>query len=151
VNLALPSAWRRRTSPLAASAVVALGPVVSRLAEHLLRRPGDALARLHGVAAPDLLVLLGDLPDLPWVDGVVYLGRDPHAPALLLPTTLEPRIHPALLERTLQRSLASQTVAPPLAVLLGPPRLISLADARPVTPARLRGHCSAPAAPLEVP
>lgn len=140
MNLALPSAWRSRDSPLEPSAVVATGPVAARLAEHLLRRTDDPLARLRGVGAPALLVLLGALPDLPWVDGVVYLGRDPQAPSLLLPTTLEPRTHSALLERALLKSPATRAAAP-LAVLLEPPQLISLAGARPITHARLRAHC----------
>ena len=33
----------------------------------------------------DLPTMLGAAEALPWVDGVIYLGRDPRAPSLLLP------------------------------------------------------------------
>ena len=47
----------------------------------------------------DGLCLLGE--DLPWADGVVYLGPDPHAPGVLFPTTRAPSEHPALVARAL--------------------------------------------------
>ena len=38
------------------------------------------------------VVVLGATEALPWVDGVNYLGRDPDAPRLLLPTMLRPAV-----------------------------------------------------------
>jgi hypothetical protein len=93
--------WRLREPPLAPLAVVARGPVAQRLAARLLRREDAALGALAGVAGEGLLLLLGEADALPWEDGVEYLGRDPAAPRLLLPTRHAPDVPAALLERAL--------------------------------------------------
>ena len=82
------------------------------------------------MGGPALIVLVGARADLPWIDGIVYLGRDPAAPALLLPTTLAPDVPPALLERAVLARLSG--AAPPIAVLVDPPALVPLGEARPV-------------------
>jgi hypothetical protein len=87
--------WRPRQAPLAPRAVAAWGPAARALA----RKAADR--GLSGVAGDDVLVLLGEAEALPWADGVVYLGRDERAPALLLPTALEPDAPPELFERAL--------------------------------------------------
>ena len=62
------------------------------------------------------LLLIGAAEELPWVDGVVYLGRDPEAPSLLLPTTLEPDVPAPLFERAILAR--ARAAAPPIAVLV---------------------------------
>jgi hypothetical protein len=52
---------------------------------------------------------------LPWVDGIEYLGRDPAAPELLLPTALEPNVSVSLLPAALR----GYGVEPPAAVCGG--------------------------------
>ncbi len=128
--------WQPRTAPLDPVAVAARGRAARALARRLLLCDDDALARLHGTAAPDLLVVLGDAADLPWVDGAVYLGKDAAAPALLLPTTREPSVPLPLLERAFARA---GVAAPPLAVLLDPPLLASTESARPILRSTLEG------------
>ena len=121
--------WIRRTVPLAPAAVLAEGPAAAAMARRLLQRTDEELSRLRGVSAPGLILLEGD--DLPWVDGVTWLGRDEAAAGLLVPTLLEPPFSIALL----QRSLASKPGAAggPLAVLPGAsPRLIPLGLSRPL-------------------
>jgi hypothetical protein len=130
----LPVAFVPRRAPLAPLAAAAQGPAARALAERLLARDDDALAALSGVASPDGIIVLGPAEALPWVDGVVYLGRDPEAPALLLPTALAPDAPPALLER----AVLTRVAAAPVAVLADPPALASLAAARPLDRARLR-------------
>ena len=115
---AIPWTWRVREPPIAPCAVLALGEVSRRLARRLLTLTRVHLARLRGVAGVDLLLVLGAAEDLPWVDGVGYLGVDPEAPRLLLPTTEAPELHPALLQRALLRPDASDPARQaPLAVL----------------------------------
>jgi hypothetical protein len=88
------------------------------------------------VAADGVLVVVGASSELPWVDGVQYLGRDPRAPRLLLPTALEPAGMP--IEVFEQAILAhAERLAPPLAVLALPPRVLSVAAALPIVRARL--------------
>jgi len=118
--------------------VAARGVAARALARRLLAREDAALARLRGAAAPDLLVVLGDPAELPWVDGAVYLGKDAAAPTLLLPTTREPSVPLPLLERAFARAAAAP---PPLAVLLEPPLLASTEAARPILRATLQGWC----------
>ena len=121
--------WRPRKTPLDPVGVAARGEAARALARRLLAREDEALARLSGAASRELLVVLGDAADLPWVDGAVYLGKDTAAPSLLLPTTREPAVPLPLVERALARAAAAP---PPFAVLLDPPLLTSLEAARPV-------------------
>ncbi|MCK6546889.1 hypothetical protein L6R52_13655 [Myxococcota bacterium] len=104
--------WTAREPPLVATGVFARGRSASQLADRLLTRSDDALARLRGVAGPGVLVVLGDTDALPWADGVTYLGRDPGAPDLVLPTALAPSAPAPLFERALARELdAHGTIA----------------------------------------
>lgn len=122
-------AWRPRRTPLDPVGVAARGEAARALARRLLAREDEALARLNGAAAPELLIVLGDSAELPWVDGAVYLGRDAAAPSLLLPTTREPSVPLPLVERACSRTVEAP---PPFALLLDPPLLTSLQAARPV-------------------
>jgi hypothetical protein len=120
--------WRPRFTPLESVGVAARGPAATNLAHRLLRDP-DSLSHYKGVSAPGLLVILGEEKRLPWVDGVVYLGHDSQAPSLLFPTNLEPSVPAALL----QRSLAVVHNQPgPCALLLDPPAIVPLSEARTV-------------------
>ncbi len=121
--------WTPRPFPLTALAVAGVGPVALALARRVLEAGDEVLARWRGVAGPGVLVLLGDTQSLPWVEGVVYLGRDAAAPSLLLPCTLAPDVAPALLERALVARVQAGT---PLAVLPRPQRLVPVGAARPV-------------------
>jgi hypothetical protein len=132
-------AWRPRATPRPVAGLVAAGPVAVALRRRLLALPDAGLAALRGVGDGAHLVVLGAPEALPWVDGVVYLGRCPDAPTLALPTALDPGVAPGLLERA-------------LAAKLGPPAgpwalwpdgdgaaVCSLAEARPLDRARLVG------------
>lgn len=117
--------WRERARPLVPVAVAAVGPVASALLRRLRRVPAEELGAFEGVATAGALVVLGGA--LPWVDGVVYLGRDPGAPSLLLPTAQEPTAPPGLLEQAIRRRVGGSWR---VAVLLDPPRLAALGAPR---------------------
>jgi hypothetical protein len=87
----------------------------------------DSLSHYKAVAGSELLVVLGEEKRLPWVDGVVYLGHESECPSLLFPTNLEPSVPAALLERSL--ALVHKQHGP-CAVLLEPPSIVPLAEAR---------------------
>ncbi|MBN8229785.1 hypothetical protein JYK02_19930 [Corallococcus macrosporus] len=135
----LPVRWRPRLLPLEPLAVAGVGPVALALGRRALRAEDAVLASWSGVAGQDVLVLLGPATSLPWVDGAVYLGRDPLAPALLLPCALEPDVAPSLLERAL---LAGHGDAP-LAVLPASGVLVSVGAAKSVARASLTAWLSA--------
>jgi hypothetical protein len=131
----LPVSWRPRPVPLDPVGVAARGEAARAMAKRLLARwdrDEETLARLSGVAGPDLIILLGEGPSLPWVEGAAYLGRDAHAPSLLLPTNREPAVPLPLLERALLIRASHLHSEPPLAVLLDPPLLASTLEARPL-------------------
>ncbi len=108
--------WSEREPPLIACAVAAWGDVAFRLGQRLLDLNDEALGRLSGVAGTNVMVLLGETEDLPWVDGVVYLGRDEMAPVLLLPTHQRPVVPPAnLLDRVMLKRFPKLNL--PLAIL----------------------------------
>jgi len=138
---ALPLRWGPREPPLPPCGLAARGEVARALAKKLLARPDDALASLRGVAGKGLLVLLGDAEDLPWEDGVVYLGRDEAAPSLLLPSHLAPRVSAALLER----AFLARAPGAPLAVLVEPPALVPAGSARQLARAALAAWLEAEA------
>lgn len=125
-----------REPPLAPCAVVATGEAARALVARL--RVRSDLRGLRGVAGEDAVVLLGEAEALPWVEGVRYLGRDPQAPGLLLPTTLAPELPPAVLLRALARLVGPPEL--PVAVLAGQPgplRLVPLGGAMPLDAAAL--------------
>ena len=126
--------WQTRPTPLPPVGVAARGAAAQALAARLLALADENLAQFDGVAGAGLLVITGDEARLPWADGVFYLGRDAAAPTLLLPTVWQPDVPLTLLERALLRQKAAVA---PVAVLLNPPLLVSLATARPLARAAL--------------
>ncbi|NVJ22305.1 hypothetical protein HUW62_13860 [Myxococcus sp. AM011] len=132
---ALSVRWGPRAEPMEPLAVVGVGEVARVLARRALQEDDARLGAWRGVAGQGVLVLLGAAESLPWVDGVLYLGRDSTAPSLLLPCALAPDVVASLLERALL-ALVGNT-ATPLAVLPGPLQLVPVASARPVHRATL--------------
>lgn len=148
----IPVSWQGRPQPLASLAAVALGEAAESLARRLLAEGEEDLARRSGVAGPGFLLVLAAAAELPWVDGVVYLGRDPEAPALLLPVHRRPAVPLPLFERALLKAFPA--TRPPVAVLGEPALCASAAAARPIARpalalwlARQERGWAAPAAP----
>lgn len=150
----LPVALVPREPPLPPCAAVATGAAAIALARRLLAESDQTLAALRGLAGDQLLAILGDERDLPWVDGVVYLGADPDAPRLLLPTALAPSVAAAFYETAVLRHLAAAAAssaaassastaqlalltAPPIAVLPSPHAAFSVATAAALSRPRL--------------
>lgn len=125
--------WIAREPPLEPCAAVARGPARARLIEALLRRAD--LEGLSGVAGTDVVIVIGAAEELPWVDGVVYLGRDPAAPAVLLPTALAPAVPVDLLQGAVLARCAEGSA--PVAVLRDPAALVPTGAARPLARHRL--------------
>jgi hypothetical protein len=124
--------WTQRETALAPVAVAAAGDRARVLASRLLRRdPPLPLDRLRGAATGDALVVLGEAPDLPWVDGAIYLGKDAKAGSLLVPTNMAPSVPIDALERALAGRFAG--VAPPLVVLPAQGLVFSAAPALPLS------------------
>ena len=122
--------------PLAVVGVAGCGAVARELARRVLARDDEALARLQGVAGRGVLVLMGAAEELPWVDGVVYLGRDAAAPQLLMPTNQRPSAPAGLIERAVRARFGELT--PPLVVLPGAGSVLSVHTARAVAREVLR-------------
>jgi hypothetical protein len=123
-----------RHDVLEPAAVAGLGPIARRLAERLMLLSDSRLGRLRGCASVGIAVALGEAKDLPWVDGVTYLGRDPAAPRLLIPSMLRSNVAIDVFERAIARHAG--TLPGPWAVLASPPRLFSVANAAIIN----RGH-----------
>lgn len=121
--------WIARDTPLLPTAVAAHGPASVRLARRLLQLPDESLSQLEGVAGKQLIVVQGNEQQFPWVDGVQYLGVDPAAPFLLLPTNYRPSLPEAFVQRAL---LKKAERSGRIAVLPSPLLLVLLHEARPV-------------------
>lgn len=126
--------WRDRAVPLSPSAALGLGPVATALGERLERLSDGELGQLEAAAGSEALLVLGAAEALPWVDGVIYLGRDPRAPSLLLPTAVEPAMHPVLIESAIARQFAGPGL---VAVVDSPPRLVRVEAPRALDRRRL--------------
>jgi len=118
--------WQTRDEPLKPVAVAAFGPAARALIASVDKR--TELHALRGLAGDDLVLLLGEEEQLPWADGAIYLGRDPEAPSLLLPTLLRPSLPLSLVERAMLRRGSG-----PFAVIPTRKELIPIDGARPVT------------------
>lgn len=100
--------WQNRLDSLEPSAVVAFGQAAVNLKKKLLSFEDERLFRLRGIHAENLLFIAGNPEDLPWADGVIYLGKDALAPSLLLPTNRRPNIPLDLFEKKLLREFSAQ-------------------------------------------
>lgn len=141
---ALAPRWLPRHPPLRPVAVAGWGAAARALAAAAL--PQAAALSLHVDPEDDalVLVLLPDAPAgaLPWADGAVYLGVDPAAPALLLPTHRRPDLPlPLLAAAVLGRAPAGGA---PWALLPGRGRCLALGPARPASVAALTARAEAP-------
>jgi hypothetical protein len=94
-------AWRQADTPLPAAAVAASGPLAARLAAKSSTR-GD----LHLTRFAEWIVVEGE--DLPWVDGVTYLGVLPGTSDVLVPVHRVPALHAELVRRAARAVLADE-------------------------------------------
>ena len=111
-----------RAKPLVPTALLAVNEAAVALGRRLLLLSASRLEALRGAAGDGFLLIVAETDALPWSDGVVYLGRDPEAPGLLMPTTSSVDVPLALFERALSRRFAreAQRPPPPFAVCFSP-------------------------------
>lgn len=119
--------WTARDVPLPARAVAAWGPAARLLGERIAALDDAALSGLTAVAGNRVLIIIGDEAALPWIDGVVYLGRDEGAPELLLPTAVAPSVPAPVLEAAIKHVA---TKGAPIAVLPASGMLVPCGAAR---------------------
>ena len=81
--------WEPAEPPLPPVAVAGRGAVGERLAERATVAASWDLVRFS-----EWCVLVGD--ELPWIDGVIYLGILPGARNVLVPVHRRPQLHPEL-------------------------------------------------------
>jgi hypothetical protein len=134
--------WAPRAVPLEVRAVAATGAAATALGTRLAGLDDAALAGLAAVAGAGVLVALGR--DLPWCDGVVYLGSEPAAPSLLLPTALAPSVPAPLLARAVRARLGASELGT-VAVLPAPLCLVACDAARAIDRGRLAAWLAAEA------
>jgi hypothetical protein len=120
--------WQNRFDSLAPVALVAFGTAAVRLKEKLLSFDDEKLNSLQGVFGKDLLFAAGEGENLPWMDGLIYLGKDAQAPSILLPTNLRPALPIDLFERRLLQRFPRQK---PFAVVGN--RIIPVGEMRPIS------------------
>ncbi len=90
--------WFVQEPALAPGGAVACGRAAHDLLRQLQARSEDECNGLRFVATADMLVLLGDAGQLPWVDGIRYCAASAVAPMLWLPTLLRPSLPVDLLQ-----------------------------------------------------
>jgi hypothetical protein len=138
--------WRARQTPLRAAVCLAHGDPARLLGRRLLAASDEVLSALRACVASGLIAVVADEASLPWVDGASYLGHDPAAPALLLPTNTAPDVPLDLFAAALGARLPG--VGAPWAVLPGGDgrlTVVSLAAAGPIARAELLAWTSGPA------
>jgi hypothetical protein len=100
-----------RDTPLRASGVVAFGAHARSLARRVLASLEDTFADLEGVVGDDVIVFLGEETTLPFVDGVHYIGEEPGAHSVLVPTTHAPSVPVQWLDALLREQHVTLPVA----------------------------------------
>lgn len=120
--------WRNRLDTLEPVAIIGFDETAKRLKEKLLSFDDEKLSSMQGVFAESLLFATGQTADLPWVDGVIYLGKDARAASIFLPTNLRPNVPLDLFEKSLLRRFSAQK---PFAVLEN--RIIPVGKMRPIS------------------
>ena len=135
--------WQRREPPLTPAALAVQNRHLGALHVRLQRRPAEALPSLEIVRFEDGVVVLGPEEELPWVDHGLYLGRDPQASGLLVPTREQANVPMDLFERALRRRLGD--VPGTLAVLPGWEMVVPLHAPVPLSPSLLAAALEAPA------
>lgn len=120
--------WRNRFDALAPSAVIAFDAAAKRLKEKIIALDDEKLNLLQGVFAENILFVAGADANLPWTDGVIYLGKDALAPQIFLPTNRRPDVPLDLFEKRLLQNFAAQK---PFAVLEN--KIIPIGKMRPVS------------------
>lgn len=103
-----------RSEPLAVAGMHASGEPARALARLLAARPA-ASRRIAAVSSGGGIIATGDADALPWIDGATWLGREPEAPSLLVPTCTALTPHARLVLALLERRYAS--LAFPLALI----------------------------------
>lgn len=93
--------WLAREAVLAPAGAVACGRAAHDLLRQLQIRSAEERQGLRFIATADMLVLLGEADQLPWVDGIRYCAASPEAPMLWLPTLLCPSLPVDLLQQRL--------------------------------------------------
>lgn len=142
-RFALAPRWLPRHPPLRPVAVAGWGAAARALAAAALPQ-AEALS-LHLDPEDDALVLVlmpgAPAAALPWADGATFLGVDPAAPALLLPTHQRPDLPlPLLAAAVLARAPAGGA---PWALLPQRGRCLALGPARPAGAAALTARAEA--------
>lgn len=100
--------WRALEPPRRPAAVLARAEAAGRLAlaTHARSSVGPGL---RAAGADGVLIVVGPEEELPWAEGVTYLGRED---GVLLPTTLAPSVPPGLLRQVLQAQGSELVVVP---------------------------------------
>ncbi len=128
--------WTQRDDPLVPLGVAAVGDRARAIARRLLREDfAGHMEKLRAVGTTDALLLLGRMPDLPWVDGAVYLGKDPDAGSLLIPANMVPSVPIDAVERCFAACFTE--LQPPIVVLPAQRRVFSAAPALPLAKSHL--------------
>jgi hypothetical protein len=129
MSLLLAPRFLPRDRPLVPVAVAISRALARPLAARWAHDPADCAA-LRALGSASSLLLFGPAEALPWIDGALYLGQEPEAPRLLVPTALAPDIPYALLERAL--FAATPAARPPSAQLLDPLRIVDASAPAPL-------------------
>ncbi len=139
--------WSIRDASLAPLGVLALDGCARRLGQRLLEEPAARLKLWRGLSGTGLLALFGD--ELPWVDGVQYLGKEG---GLWMPTWLQPSVPASWLSRALANLHgAGQWLVVPRCgpddvgqdAVTATPLLLSAAQAGPLAVSRIRSWLAA--------
>lgn len=126
--------WRQSPAPLTPEGILVTGEQKQHLFECLAQMTSEQLATLRGSHNEHIALLIGPPESLPWLpvsgsSDAVYVGKNPLAPHLWLPTHLTPSVPIDLLDKAIIRQFGAKqfVLEPHLKQLFGLDTLASLA------------------------
>jgi len=103
--------WIPRTqAALKPTIVLAQGDTACRLLAKCLKFSDERLSLYEGLSSGNIVLIKSD-QDLPWIKGVLYLGREFSAPNLYIPTHLNSSIPLPLVEKALVKKIGAGPIA----------------------------------------
>lgn len=103
--------WHQRPVPLVSGGMLIPAKFKSQLYQYLEQITAKQRNNLRASCDSNVILLLGEQHNLPWLPESLYLGKDERAPHLWLPTHVEPSVPIDLLDKAIAAQFGEKQFA----------------------------------------